>query len=92
MQGKLFIAIIHFTKWPYFADHKLLAGSGDTKYAVLQSFDLICDSTEEQQLWYKAVSSLYTHYNFYYDDKMYILTVEETHFTQETCEHVCQSF
>ena len=58
MQGKLFVAIIHFTKWPYFADHKLLAESGDTKYAVLQSFDLICDSTEEQQLWCQAVSSI----------------------------------
>ena len=58
MQGKLFVAIIHFTKWPYFVDHKLLAGPGDTKYAVLQSFDLICDSTEEQQLWCRAVSSI----------------------------------
>jgi len=32
-----------------------LAVPGGRKYAVLQSLDLICDSPEEQQLWYHVV-------------------------------------
>lgn len=32
-----------------------LAGPRNNTYAVLQSLDLICDSSEEQQLWCQAV-------------------------------------
>ena len=34
----------------------LLAIPGGKKYAILKSLDLICDSPEEQQIWYRMVS------------------------------------
>ena len=80
---------------------KNLAGPGGTKYAVLQSFDLVCDSEKEQKLWCQAVSgiAMCTHiatsqlaiivrYSYSAHINVFLLTVEETHFTEEACEHV----
>ena len=36
----------------------VLAGPAGNKYAVLKSFDVVCDNHEEQQLWCRAVRNM----------------------------------
>ena len=36
--------------------NKLLAGPTNNTYAVLKSLDLVCDESEEKQLWCRSVS------------------------------------
>ena len=48
------LAVLLFAFLLYFA----LAVPGGKKYAVLKSLDLICDTPEEQELWYHMVCML----------------------------------